>query len=283
MIKRWKHFILLLFLITLIASASVCIEAATPASKKLNARGTNTAYDITGDGKKDKIQFSHQGVGYGYNRMTIKVNGKTAFTQKSNWAYYDVHAYHLTLKNGKKYILYFSNGEHEIGDICGLLRWKNGKLTEEVNFGKLNNAGHYPGHFFSVKKFKLTNNQVRVWMEGSSSGLARFKVYADAAFSGSTMKLKATNIRFDNIKNWGSGYACGNTWYTTKKRLQGYKSYSGTAKSFVISGGTQVTLVKYYPSKKYNRILVKLKNGKTAWINDTFSGDCLFNELYYWA
>ena len=281
--KHWKQIILSLFLIILVTSASACIEAATPEFKKLNARGTNTAYDITGDGKKDKIQFSHQGVGYGYNRMTIKVNGKTAFTKKSSWAYYEVHAYHLTLKNGKKYILYFSNGEHEIGDICGLLRWKNGKLTEEVNFGKLNNAGHYPRNFFSVKKFKLTNNQVRVWMEGSSIGLARFKVYADAAYSGSAMKLKAANIRFDNIKNWGSGYACGNTWYTAKKRLQGYKSYSGTAKSFVISGGTRVMLLKYYPSKKYNRLLVKLKNGKTAWVNDTLSGDCLFNELYYWA
>ena len=81
--KHWKQIILSLFLIILVTSASACIEAATPASKKLNARGTNTAYDITGDGKKDKIQFSHQGVGYGYNRMTIKVNGKLPLRRRA--------------------------------------------------------------------------------------------------------------------------------------------------------------------------------------------------------
>ncbi len=259
-------------------------EAATPTMKRMNGYGLNTAFDITGDGKRDRIEFIHHAYGASYDRVTFRVNGKTCFSKKSNWQYYDFYAYHLTLRNGRKYILYFSRGEHEIGDLGGLLCWGGGGLWEAVNFARFNRMHHSLGYFFSVQSAKVYDNRVRVWMEGSSNGLARFKVYADAGYVNGRMTPLIMNVKFSNVRNWGNGFTGAGKWYTASRNLQGYTTYNGTGKSFIIRSGQKVMLEKYYANPYYRRILVRLQNGRRAWINDNFNrGDTFFREVYYWA
>ena len=73
---------------------------------QLKANRTYTAYDVTGDGTKDKIRIraSNQTDDEAYSSLTVSVNGKTAYRLK-NTRFYNVIANIYTLKNGQPFYI----------------------------------------------------------------------------------------------------------------------------------------------------------------------------------
>lgn len=67
-------------MLALFAAAPVCAHA-NPSMAKLELNRTTSSYDITGDGKKDKIKIAgtYDSGFDGYKRLTVYVNGKQAF------------------------------------------------------------------------------------------------------------------------------------------------------------------------------------------------------------
>ena len=78
---------------------------ATANGVQLKANRTYTAYDVTGDGTKDKIRIraSNQTDDEAYSSLTVSVNGKTAYRLK-NTRFYNVIANIYTLKNGQPFL-----------------------------------------------------------------------------------------------------------------------------------------------------------------------------------
>lgn len=72
----------------------------------LKSNRTYTAYDVTGDGTKDKIRIraSNQTDDEAYSSLTVSVNGKTAYRLK-NTRFYNVIANIYTLKNGQPFFI----------------------------------------------------------------------------------------------------------------------------------------------------------------------------------
>ena len=79
---------------------------ATANGVQLKANRTYTAYDVTGDGTKDKIRIraSNQTDDEAYSSLTVSVNGKTAYRLK-NTRFYNVIANIYTLKNGQPFFI----------------------------------------------------------------------------------------------------------------------------------------------------------------------------------
>lgn len=71
---------------------------ATANGVQLKANRTYTAYDVTGDGTKDKIRIraANQTDDEAYSSLTVSVNGKTAYRLK-NTRFYNVIANIYTL------------------------------------------------------------------------------------------------------------------------------------------------------------------------------------------
>ncbi len=96
---------------------------ATANGVQLKANRTYTAYDVTGDGTKDKIRIraANQTDDETYSSLTVSVNGKTAYRLK-NTRFYNVIANIYTLKNGQPFLYLYAPAENGDGPVCALLK-----------------------------------------------------------------------------------------------------------------------------------------------------------------
>lgn len=111
---------------------------ATANGVQLKANRTYTAYDVTGDGTKDKIRIraSNQTDDEAYSSLTVSVNGKTAYRLK-NTRFYNVIANIYTLKNGQPFLYLYAPAENGDGPVCALLKYTNGKFRKALDFTEI--------------------------------------------------------------------------------------------------------------------------------------------------
>ena len=104
----------------------------------LKANRTYTAYDVTGDGTKDKIRIraANQTDDEAYSSLTVSVNGKTAYRLK-NTRFYNVIANIYTLKNGQPFLYLYAPAENGDGPVCALLKYTNGKFRKILDFTEI--------------------------------------------------------------------------------------------------------------------------------------------------
>lgn len=101
----------------------------------LKANRTYTAYDITGDGVKDKIRIKTAGLTEDetYTTLAVTVNGQTVYRLKNTRFYY-VIANIYTLKNGQPFLYLYAPAENGDGPVCALLKYTNGKFRKVLDF-----------------------------------------------------------------------------------------------------------------------------------------------------
>ena len=111
---------------------------ATANGVQLKANRTYTAYDVTGDGTKDKIRIraANQTDDEAYSSLTVSVNGKTAYRLK-NTRFYNVIANIYTLKNGQPFLYLYAPAENGDGPVCALLKYTNGKFRKALDFTEI--------------------------------------------------------------------------------------------------------------------------------------------------
>ena len=111
---------------------------ATANGVQLKANRTYTAYDVTGDGTKDKIRIraANQTDDEAYSSLTVSVNGKTAYRLK-NTRFYNVIANIYTLKNGQPFLYLYAPAENGDGPVCALLKYTNGKFRKILDFTEI--------------------------------------------------------------------------------------------------------------------------------------------------
>ena len=271
------------FMIAVLWNIPVMADTTIYHSAKLDTSHVNTSYDVTGDSVPDQIEFIKTGHDYCRKDLIVKINGKKALKLTSVWLYQDISADLLHLSNGKVYMLIIGHGEHEESDLGGLYTYNNGAMVEELKLAKKYNVStNGTFSFLSVWDWSLRGNCIDITFESVSSSLARILLTATVTYKNG--KFRFTSDKYSFLKKPGnhSGYATGTHYYKASRSVEGYTSNKGRKKKMALRKGTAFKLLKYYPAKN-SRFLVKLKNGKTCWINDSQNAGTLSNSLRYWA
>ena len=269
--SRWKSLCVVTIILFLLIGTQKPVRAASAQSFALAGNGTTTGYDVSGDRKPDIIRITHGKVSSGYQSFTITINGKTALRKKID-PYRSINAKLLCLKNGKKFFLISSSAREHDSSFYRLYRYKKGKLVCDVNLNHPNGSRAY----FSLRKYQLNGNKIEIWLSGISKSIGRFRVTTTIKYKKGKLYLNPKKIYFDKPDKWTRAVGT-SSLYTLTRDIQGYSSYTGKKKSVKFKKPWWVILLKYYPSKKGDRIYLRTYRGKFGWVNDVQKG--WFNML----
>lgn len=240
-------------------------SAANPQKAILKTNRTYTAYDITGDRKKDSLRINiYKNSKYDYyDSLNVKINGKTAYSFKNkyfyaNTPYEGIQIRYFTLKNGTPFLYLYAQAENGDGPVCGVFQYKNGKLYQIINFQTLfqGYGAHLNGNVISVN-----GNSITTEFYIMSYVLGPCQVRFNYAYKNGTLKRTSPTANFTKIYSYGKPTK---TFYANKT-LTAYSTPAATKKAFSVKRGAAVVVDKCYMSS--GRMLVRIKyNGKYGWI-----------------
>ena len=222
-----------------------------------------TSVDITGNGKKDKIETETTRV-----EIELKVNGKIVgmyLTGKTN-----IQVVKLSKKS------FFEITTYEKGNKinCGLYEMKKNKLTRVLDYKKLVNLKQYvKNNFitsngcwggFQATKAKGNTIYLRGWF--GTKNLGQINAFnMPLSYSGKNFTLKSTAATAEpgalfEGKNWAFTKN-----FTAAQNIQTYKAAASSKKAFVIKKNAKFAVKKLAVVKK--NFYVQVKSGsKTGWI-----------------
>ena len=255
-------------------------NAKNPSVVKLKLNQTYSKYDVTGDGKADKIRIGcYKNDEYCIEGLKITINGRTVLSKK-NSLYYRLCAKLCTLQNGKVFLYVYNPYNNEDADICALFQYQNGKLKKCIDMNKFygsNDLGyHTKGEVKSVKGNKIT---VEIYQQ--TYQLGGMSVTFDYKYSkGKLIKdgIKAKKYQIWAYKENGS--------LTASRNMTVYQNVGCSSKAFTLSTGQKIKILGVYC--KSGNMMIKIKrisDGKTGYLKCIkkfpSSGDAPFYEVAY--
>ena len=111
---------------------------ANPVKAVVPVNTTVKKYDITGDGKRDKIvikTIASTDEDDTCSALFVSVNGKRAYEISDTRFFADVNAEIYTLANGQPFLYLNTCNEGDMGPVCALLRYdESGKFEKALDF-----------------------------------------------------------------------------------------------------------------------------------------------------
>ena len=241
-----------------------------PESYKTYVSKTYTGYDITGDGRADRIVVTcRSALGYKgwFDRLTIRVNGKTAYNwaNKNNWSYLGLKLKLCTLRNGKVYFFVQGYIENEDASLCLLLRYSGGKLNTVCNFVD-NFAG---GAHLIGEPTAVSGNTIVYDAKFNTPAMAWMGVRYRFAYGAGGLKLKSkTGEVVDHYSSMGPA-----AYYTLQRAVNVYRTATTKSTFATLAKGTKVRITHIYINgKKTVRFKLVKKNGTAYWVNGKLYG-----------
>lgn len=265
-----KFAVLALLCMTLMLGLSVQAKAANPKSVSLKTGTVYTKYDITGDGKADKIRI----VKSSDNRsLYIYINDKVAYSFVNQNCNGSVFVKLYTLKNRKVIVYVAAYQDGGGGPVCALFRYKSGKLKKLTDF-----QSFFPyGNEASGQVTKVSGNTLRITVTSMSWALGSVDMQYTLKYKNGTL---VPTSRTGKVIGYRS-----QSWLTAKKNIQLYTGAASSKKAFVLKKGTLAKVTNCYIKKTNVRFKIKLANGKTGWLKAPkkalSDGKGLFNECWY--
>lgn len=223
-------------------------QAANPTAKRLQEGVIYSTYDITGDGRADKIlvQNTH---GTWHDGVRITINGKVAYNFFNDGYYITApaEATLYTLKNGKPFLYLFAYTEDDDG-LAVLLQYSAGKLKKIIDF---NEAFSYYGMHRNGRVVNVNGNNMTLGFTFMSWTLGFSQYNFTYTYRGGTMKMAN---RFATVSRFGSG----NTLIAART-LRAYTNVWDRKTSFILKPGNKVTVKKLYYG---NGVWLQLYYGK---------------------
>ena len=232
-------------------------------------KDTLTSIDITGNGKKDKIETETTRA-----EIELKVNGKIVgmyLTGKTN-----IQVIKLSKKS------FFEITTYEKGNKinCGLYEMKKNKLTRVLDYKKLANLKQYVKNNFitsngcwgGFQAMKASGNTIylRGWFGTKNLGQVN-AFYMPLSYSGKKFALKSTAATADAGYIPPSKNESFTRSFTAAQKIQTYKAAGSSRKAFAIKKNARFSVKKLAIVKK--NIYVQVKSGsKTGWIKLNTSG-----------
>ena len=227
---------------------------------KLKANRTYTAYDITGDGVKDKIRIKTADPidDETYTTLAVTVNGKTAYKLKNTRFYYVV-ANIYTLKNGQPFLYLYAPAENGDGPVCALLKYTNGKFRKALDFTTiLDGYGtHMLGEVSSINGNKIVITESLVSYSLGINAINFTYKYVNGKFVPASRYGAYKRIYSDNEEG---------RYFTVNSALPTYKKLGSTVASRILETGALVRIIKCAVIN--GKMYIQLESeGEISWIN----------------
>lgn len=253
--KKIKQGILLTLLTCLmLVVVPTSANAASTNLVKLKTNKTYTSYDVTRDGKKDKLKVV-QSASYatsGETKMKVYVNGKKKFTA-TGCKGCPIYVF----RNGSKSVI-LSQPYAGDGASCFYAYYYSGGKFKKNEIG--------PGYFYSEAKksgsnLKIYSQPKGPWWLNSFSNFTNMPFKAVDTYKISKGKLVKNNS-YSEISGTKTYYA--KKAFKTGKTISSISSKNGPS----VKAGQKVTLknIHYKNGYYYYRISV---NGKSGWFKDS--------------
>ena len=255
--KKSKKFLLMcMFLMGLMIFSALPVQAAAPKMYTLQTGKTYKQYDITGNGKKDKLKIVPVKGTYDFwKRLDIYVNDKKACSVSKNFL--SMSARIITLSNGRSFLCLRGEMENDISVFHGLYQYRSGKIQQVVNF--INTTYGRPVDEAAIY---LNGNSITVRTEAMSYSLG----YCTTEFT-----YKYQNGSLLRTSNYGK-YTRLNAadqrtgLFTAAQNLQTYTTPTSGKKEFVIRKKSAVKVLNCWTAG--NKMCIRVKCGsKIGWIN----------------
>jgi hypothetical protein len=253
-VKNIKQKIFIMLLIGLSFLAVPRTSYAATSLVELKPGKTYTSYDVTKDGKKDKIKIV-QGASYasdGYTSVKVYINGKKKITAEGckNCIIY-------LFKNGSKSVLLYQSYFGDGSSCFYGYKYKNGKFKETELGTSL---------FLSeVKKsktyLKIYSEPKGTWWFSSFKNFSSmpFKVVDTYKISGGNLVKVNTYPGISGTKTYYAKYS-----FKTGKTIKTIAKKNGPS----VKAGQKITLKNYYQTSDGTYFKISV-NGKTGWFEDS--------------
>lgn len=253
-----RYLVIGLLMMVIAVVPTKAVQAANSTSLTLKADKKYTAYDITGDRKKDTFYIKTVPDKHGnYSAAVVSINGKAVWQVKNTY-FFDVKAKLITLANGKPFLYLYAVADNGGGPVCGLFQYQSGKLRQVINFRTLmQDYGIHP----SGEIVRLGSNKVTARFYLMSYSLGPAYIDYTYTYQSGTLKRSSTMGSFYRIYTAGKI----NRTFTANKAMSVYKTAGLTDRAFTLKKGSRVTIGKCWVNS--GRMYVQVKyNGKYGWV-----------------
>ena len=259
--KSRKIFVTMILTLICAVGIGASALAANPTVVTLKPDRTYTSYDITGDGKPDRIRITL--INYMYdeddcmsgNEMYISVNGKKVYDPGQGFYYLNVKLYTIA---HEKPLLYIEERWDDYGTpLSALFQYQNDTLKKVMDFRKIaKKCGvGQSGNIYSIKGDVITINHAILTYSSSWVEARYYYKYKNGVIK--PISETAKIIRLNGRKAPRT--------QRTRQRMIAYKSQTSGKKLFTIPVGSRITIDRCYWNKDYMRFRIKYK-GKYGWI-----------------
>ena len=236
------------------------VQAANPTQVTLKPNRTYSSYDITGDGKADKICIKTSGNSkWNYiNKTSVIINGSNCGSY-SGYAY-EVTAKLYTLKNKKPFLYLYACGDNYDGPVCGVFQYKSKKMKQIINCQTTFRT--YSSHLYG-KVVKIKNNTMSVKFYAMSWTVGPSYYTLDYVYKNGTLKRassKASSWEMSGLKY--RGY----TYVTAAYNMNVYMGTDTRKRVFTLKKGQKVKFTSAYLQSGKHLLQIQTQSGKKGWI-----------------
>lgn len=253
-VRQLRRIWLGLFLMLAVMACRPDKVLANPTIAKIGA--CSRGYDITGDGRADRITITATARDRYGNPVgrTVKVNGRTAL-RVPDYVGYGFDAQIITLNRSVPFLylrIWGDNGP----DSCGIYRYSRGRLRNVFDFMTFYKYGsHQDGHIR-----KVSGNKIYIAQDAMSWAFGSLSLRFTLVYRGGTLRLAS---RYGDVA-WiaGTGVSAYKPLrYTTKL----YRTAASGRVSRTLAKGTRVRIEKVYMGQNSVRFYIRTRNGKGGW------------------
>lgn len=276
----------LLFLCFVLVTAGILFQAqdaqaAKIGSYKLSDSKPTKKYDVTGDGKADKIEIKklnkskEWGDSYSYQGFKVLVNGKTILKNNEIFDYYRLDIFLIKTKTYS----YFKIDRWDCGDMGAtenIYKYSKNQLKKCISLRNIEKK--YEGWIFHYKISSVKAHSIKIKIEGQTGMLGETKSSFELKVGKGGKLSLAKKVVGVSCKIWLDDHLVTPKYLITTKKIQVYKNEGTTKKAFSIKKGSKVKITKVSIRKKKPTYYCITKSGKKGWIKTGFK---LFENLAY--
>lgn len=277
-VKKVRNILFVSFIL-MVACMIQSQEAHAENVGKYKLSDTNNKYDVTGDGVPDKVEFKKLDQESDdlqfYREFKVIINGKTVL---HNHSYFFDHKSFFIQTKGHRYFFISLLGE-DCSEPGIIYEYVNGKLKKRVDLEKIAKKVFY---IYSVDFTSIKEHSIKVKLEGQANMLAHAKTTFDfnvGAKGKLSLAKKVTKISYskERFRSGKTKYYKSN-YLVAAKKIQVYRSATGTKKAFYIKKGTKLKITKVSVKGKTARFYCVTRSGKKGWVKPKFN---TFRDLVY--
>lgn len=255
----WKW----MFLIIL----AVCIFQVKPVKAagfvRLSLNRTYTAYDVTGDSRRDRIRIATTGRGGYFNQVRVIINGKNRLVKNFSYSKPTVVRFRIcTLSNRKPFLFLECMGDSLVENTACLYQYSGGRLKTMLNLRSMFSSTYFYKTYFDVKR--VSGNTITFLAGGLAYNTGAIDFDMNFAYRGGRFSRTSATTRMaeKNIR-WAGGKS---NVYTVARRFQTYKKAGSRVKSYATQIGQKVRLTHICIINKVPYFRVVDSRGRTGWM-----------------